>query len=204
MAQKPKEPAAERPSGATLTLHLSRPLSNGAASLTQLLINEPELRHVVLAGRAKGMQEQTIALIAAMAGLPIDVIGRLKMRDAKAITSWFDGLRAAALADDGFVDDADGRTFTLTVPITDNGRVITEIRVREPDLAAGVATEPFKTEGEQMQAMIASLTGLTIPVVAGLRLRDVTRIEAYVTPLLDGTTPNAANGSNSALPIAGA
>jgi len=223
MAQKPKEPAAERPSGETFTLTLSKPIKGDDGRVWETLTAvEPELRHVVAAGmpltvttivngkpavqaaRTRTAQEQTIALVSAITGIPETAVSRMKVRDAKAINGWVDDLRRQAFEAAAPVDDDDGATFALLAPIADGGRVISELHVREPDLAAGVATEPFKTEGEQMRAMIASLTGLTIPVINGLKLRDVTRVEAYVVPLLDGSTPNAGNGSNSALPIAGA
>lgn len=78
------------------------------------------------------------------------------------------------------VDMSTPRTFRLVVPVPLDEGEIGEITLDEPDLETAVVSGQFKTEGEQLAAMIAHLAGLTIPIAMRLTLRDVREMESYI------------------------
>jgi hypothetical protein len=183
MMAKKHDAAAQSPAALTYTLQLAKPITDGDRRLDALTVVEPEVRHFVHASRKASPQETTIALIAQIAGISEDAAGRLKTRDARAVQKWIEGLRKFEPIE-ADVDEDDGRTFTLLSPLDGPPRV-ERLTLREPDLASGVAVEKFKTEAEQSAALIASLSGQTIPQIMRLKLRDMARVEAWLYPLLD-------------------
>jgi hypothetical protein len=198
MARKP-DGAPAQSAALTTTIALTRPLRMADAEITELKLVEPELRHFVASGRRASANEQTAALIAALSGISEEAAVRLKLRDAKRIQRWFEELRRDALAPGGpgasDEDVDDGRRFVLVAPIASGGdNIMSTLTLREPDLGSGVAVEKFKSEMEQTAALLAALSGLTIPAVMGLRLRDLARMEAWVYPLLDAPASTAAGG----------
>ncbi|MGE8942710.1 phage tail assembly protein [Leptospira interrogans] len=168
------------------TIPLSRPLSDGSNSWTELTVHEPELGDRIRAERKGAGMEAAVELLAILTGLPSSAARKMKTRDARAIHAWLDSLMpdGEPVAD---VDDAESRTFDLLVPLEVDGRPMTQITVREPDLEAGIAVEKLKGRHEQTAASIAVLSGLTIPVVRKMVMRDVARIEAWLLPFVDDT-----------------
>lgn len=179
MAKKPEAPV---PAPVTFTLALTKPITKDGARIDSLVLEEPELRHFVVAARKGSGQASTIALIAQISGLTEDEATRIKTRDARAIEKWMRDLRASV--SDGDADIDDGRRFVLLSPLEGPPR-LEAMTLREPDLGSGVAVEKFKTEAEQSAALLAALSDTTIPTVNRLKLRDLARMEAWVFPLLD-------------------
>lgn len=171
----------------TKTFVLRRPIpGQNGKPISEITVEEPRLGHAVVAGRKTGANQQTIALLSAVSGVPEDSIKKLKTVDALRINVWLKTLEGTnEVVEDPATGDV---TLPLTVPIRDGNKLITEITLREPDLEAGIAVEKMVTQHEQLAATIASLSGLTIPTVNQLRLRDVAAVEAWLGPLGDELT----------------
>lgn len=186
MATK-KTPAAGPAGDGTLqrsfTLQRAIPDASGAP-VTEINLVEPELHHFIKAGRKSTLTEQTITLLAQLSGLPEESIKRLKTPDARRIQAWLTALRATSKAHASVQADGDTRAFPLSVPLVDGAKVIETLTLREPDLESAIAIERFKTEPEQTAAMIAALSGYTIPLVSHLKARDVGAIEEWLIPFV--------------------
>lgn len=188
---KAKEAAAPQTADNIIVLtkefSLHRPIPDADGKPVVLVtVEEPRLGHAVVAGRKKGANQQTIALLSQVMGLPEDSVKKMKIVDATRINAWLksinDGHKVKEDASTGEV------TLTLLTPIRDGNKKITEITLREPDLEAGIAVEKWETQHEQLAATIASLSGLTIPIVNQLRFRDLAAIEGWLAPLGDELT----------------
>lgn len=173
--------------GETMKLKLAVPVEDKGVVIGEVTVQEPELRHQIAAERTSSQTEQAIRLISQLTGLPESVARRLKFRDAARIRGWVGGLMDSIepLDCDPLLEGGP-KTFQLLVPI-DGGKPINEITIQEPDIEAGIAVEKFKHQHEQDAAMIAALSGLTIPVVSRLKMRDVARIKAWLLPFVTDT-----------------
>jgi hypothetical protein len=169
---------------ATTTITLAAPITDAAGKqIKSLDVREQLLRDRIEAERSKTASATMRAaqVIASMAGIPADLALTLKTRDAAKIVAW---PRTLEQRDDEFDRDAGKHRFELLVPIATDGADITELTIREPDLAASVAAEKFSNEGEALAAMIAVLGDTTIPIATRLAVRDVERIEAWLLPFM--------------------
>lgn len=176
-----------------LTLTLSRPIADDAGqSWSALTFVEPDLGSQMAAERETTSEvSQVTRLFSELSGVPENAIAKLKTRDAHKINAWL-----ASLGDDDAAIaptvEGDRHTFTLLCPIVLDGQEpIKTIALREPDLAAGIAVERFKRRHEIQAATIAALSGLTIPVVSRLKMRDAGRIEAWLIPFVADTDSTA-------------
>lgn len=176
------------------TFVLSRPLkSQAGAIIRQITVTEPEQHHVVAAERAhpSSETEQSVHMLAALTGLHRDQVLGMSIPDAQRIQRWMERI----MADAGHGDpparfDEDYRTFVLCAPVETDRVPLTEVTVRPPDLASSIVAEKFKSESERLAAMIAELTGLTIPLVLRMKRRDIARIERWLTPFVVGSFSN--------------
>ncbi len=102
------------------------------------------------------------------------------------------------------------RAFVLQVPVAGAGPApLTSITVREPDLEAGIAVErSSETAAGATAAMIAALSGQSIPTVMRLAQRDVSRIERWLDFFSSAgepsPAPTPAEIASPAVPAAGA
>jgi len=107
----------------------------------RLTVVEPELHHEIKMQKAGGGSSGGIALLALLAGVPAEVIPRLKTRDAAPINAWLASLRAPVDGDP--VADVEGgeasATFQLLAPIVVGEKMISSVTLAEPTLAAGIA-----------------------------------------------------------------
>ncbi|OYW56771.1 MAG: hypothetical protein B7Y80_01430 [Hyphomicrobium sp. 32-62-53] len=180
-------------------LAVAVPMADGSL-LKSLEIEEPELRHRIAAQRERRATEsETFArYVAILAGIPEEAAQKIKHRDARKIKAFVDDLKGrgvgadleaerAALEASGGVPPmlASSRTFTLLVPVATDGAPLTEITVEEPDIAAGIAVEKFKTEAEQSAALIATCSGQVIPLISRMKECDVLRIERWLNFFLN-------------------
>lgn len=179
----------ERSAG-TLTFELSRPVADEAGKVyTEITVEEPSLADFIQADRKSASPAEKGIVIIAIAGhLPIEAVKRMKLPDANRIKRWLERLRDKAAGEGHDEPTDDGRVFELITPIQNGTQTVSRVTLIEPDLGSGVAVEKFKSEHEQTAALIATLSGLTIPVVHQLRLRDIARMEAWFYPFLDDTT----------------
>lgn len=170
--------------GAHGVIELASPIKDTSGKqIKKLNVRELFLRDRAAAQRKhpSSPTQQTVHLLATQTDLDADTVMRLKTRDARKLKQWASAL---ATADDHIEADASEHTFELLVPVLTDSDPITEIRVREPDLGAAIASEKLEHEAEQIAAMIASLSDQTIQIVMRMADRDVDRIEAYLTPFL--------------------
>lgn len=173
--------------GLVRTFRLKVPVADKTGRVhTSLTIVEPEQHHYALMQREGGGTKGSIAMIAALAKVPVDVIEGLRQRDHNPIKSWIEGLLDDVSAGDPKADpDAMGdQTWTcvLRASIPTDGAPVTSVTVREPNVGSGIATEKMKTEADQTAALIAQLTGHVIPVIMRMKRRDVVRIERWIAP----------------------
>jgi len=202
MAKKPATVPGTARQYLTQTFVLSRPIrSAGGQEWSELTVAEAELRHMAAADRKKtaGRNARLVDLIAELTGVPADAVTRLKQRDANAIDLWLEEMRDAAVAADALADMAAGiedttqevsRTFDLLAPIATAGQPLTSITVTEPDLATGVAIEAMQTEAERTAALIAATSGLVIPTVMRMSMRDVARLNRWYDGFFVAGTPS--------------
>ncbi|KAB2942942.1 MAG: phage tail assembly protein [Hyphomicrobium sp.] len=199
--------------GLSKTFSLAVPIHDDAGKTwTQITLIEPELRHRVLVQRAKSanLAEQTARMLSVLSDVPETAIRRMKQRDARACNRWIEeivrsGIEADVLAEaSGDVDNpfSDPRTFDLMAPVATDAQVLTTIMVREPDIETGIAIERMDLEGEKTAALIAACSGLVIPLVMRLRLRDVARLERYFDFFFEdgATAPPDRASANGATP----
>lgn len=174
--------------GETMTFVLAVPVEDKDQVIDTVTVIEPELRHHIEAERAAGQAESAVKLIARMTGLSEAAARKMKFRDANSIKKWVAGLidGVEPLDCDPLVEGGP-KEFKLIVPIADGAKVITSVTIQEPDIESGIAIEKFKKQHEQDAAMIAVLSGLTIPVVSKLKMRDVSRIKAWLLPFVSAT-----------------
>jgi hypothetical protein len=111
-------------------------------------------------------------------------------RARKRIEASDEVARRAALASP-FVPPLDPtRTFDLYGPVETNDGKVARVTLREPDLESAVAVERMnETSAQATAAMIASLSGLTIPVVMRMKQRDVVRMERWLDFFSDAGSP---------------
>lgn len=88
--------------------------------------------------------------------------------------------------------------FTLTLAAPVQGQA--SITVKAPSLGAAVGLAKFKSEAEQTAAMIAKLSGWTIPQVNRLRMTDVAAIEDYLAPFSKPGARKRATPGATAMP----
>jgi hypothetical protein len=210
MARKPTVTAAVPPP-LTKTFRLAVTIRDDKGQeYRELTLVEPELQHRVKVQRSRTATEteRTIGLIAALAGVPEAAVRRLKTRDAFRIKSWIDEIAASGVMLDMAAEKEGGvtpedeldseRTFSLMAPIETNAAPILHLTVREPDLEAGIAVERMDTVGEQTAALIASCSGQIIPVVMRMKLRDVARVERWLSFFSLAGEPPAEEASTDA------
>ena len=194
-AAPPAPPAPPSREPERLTLKLSRPIkADDGRTWSEITIVEPELSHHIEADRKASGMERAIAIYATISGIPEDAIRRLKTIDAKAIQRWINGLRGGEPP----VDNGGVWTFSLAFPIEVDGQPVAQISLREPDLEAGIALEKFNGKpNAQIAASIAALSGLTIPIVRRMKMRDVAQFEAWLYPFVADTTSETSPGAMS-------
>lgn len=89
------------------------------------------------------------------------------------------------------VETAGTRVVKLDYPLQDGNRSVTEIAIGRPKVRDVIAAQKFKTPAEQMLAMVASMSGLTLPVLLELDVSDFTKLEVQLAPLVSGISPSA-------------
>lgn len=179
----------------TETFTLVRPIVHQGQTWTEMTLEEPQLLHMIKAEKEPTSTEFSISLITQLSSIPPAVARKLKLRDLRAVERWVGTLRntKATLVS---ADDATGEaTFGLIRPLPTNTAPIATITLHEPDLEASVAVEKFKKQYEQTAAMIASISGITIPVVSRLALRDLAVIEGWLLPFVDDARSTGAAGA---------
>jgi len=193
MAKKPTTAAGAAGSHTTAlskTFKLAVPIRDDSGKVwSEITIAEPELRHRVHVQRQKtaSLAEQTARMLSALSEVPEAAIRRMKQRDARSCNRWIEavvrsGIEADLLAEAaGEIADpfSDPRTFELMAHVPTDGAPVTSVTVREPDIETGIAVERMELEGEKTAALIAACSGLVIPVVMRMRLRDVARLERW-------------------------
>lgn len=186
-----KKQRATAPAVTKYTYTLKSPITIDGETLTEVSLCEPELRHRIASQRSNSGSEieRFIVYVAALSGLPESTVRRLKHRDGKGIRELISQVSLRGVRADLMQEAADGnglsvpqggrKTFDLLVPIPTDGDPLRSIDVEEPDVAAGLAVEKFKTEGEQVAALIATMSGQIIPLITRMRECDVKRIERW-------------------------
>lgn len=152
----------------------------------KLTVTEPEQHHYVEMQRAGRGVAASFVLISALTGVPVSAIQQLRHRDHNPIKGWVEEIVSPPQGDDPVADpDAAGEQTwecDLAAGIPTNGPPVKRVTVREPTIGSGIACEKMKTEAEQTAALIAQITGLTVPVVMRMKRRDVVRIERWIAP----------------------
>lgn len=191
-----KQDAAAVPPAVTkhaLELSVAIPMPDGSYT-TKIEIQEPELRHRIAAQKERRPTEsETFArYISVVCSIPEESAKKIKHRDARRIKVLLDDIKSRGVLADIAKEEEDRqsdgvdlpqesrRTFVLIHPVPTEGAPLTEVTVEEPDLAAGIAVEKFKTDAEQSAALIASCSGLVIPLVSRMKECDVVRIERWL------------------------
>jgi hypothetical protein len=170
--------------------------------VTALAVREPLLGDYIWAektvdkGQTKilGNTEASIRLWSRISGLHIDDARKLKLRDAGKIKRWLETMDPPAQAriavDDDMADlveapelePLDGSFVDLVSPICD-GR-IAALPLSEPDIGLGNILEKLKGAHTIEAAIYSIMSGLTVPDVAKLCLRDLVAVRARVLPFL--------------------
>lgn len=186
----PAAPAVA-PAALSHTFALARPVNGkDGQPLAALTVAEPEQRHIVNAEREHAGSEaaQAVHMLAALTGLPRESVLAMSIADAQRIQRWMGQVMAEAIAIDAPADPSEGaRTFGLVAPIETDAVPVASVTVRAPDLAASIVVEKFKGDGQRLAAMIAELSGLSLPVVLRMKRRDVARIERWLAPFVTGS-----------------
>lgn len=193
------ESAPEPKALPAITIDLSRPISDDAGmTWTEVTVSEPELGQMMTAERDTISDvTEAMRLFAEVSGLPEIAIGRLKTKDAMAIRKAVDSFEKHASKVDARID-GDRHTLTLDAPIELPGQPpISQITLREPDMAVGVIVEKIKKMRARQAAMIAELSGLKIPVLRHLKARDIARIEAWLGPFVSDDASTEEDGETS-------
>ncbi len=155
-------------------------------SYDKLTVHEPEQHHYVEMQRAGRGVAASFVLIAALTSVPASAIAQLRHRDHNPIKAWIEEIVSPPQAGDPVADPeaAGEQTWQcdLLAAIPTNAAPVTRVTVCEPTIGSGIACEKMKTEAEQTAALIAQITGLTIPVVMRMKRRDVVRIERWIAP----------------------
>lgn len=184
MAKPVQSPPASAPTPILKrTFTLSRPIfDEKGTTWTELTLVEPELQHQVKAQRGKTSThtEQVAGFFAALSGVPEAAIRKLKTRDAHRMKAWVDTLSADGPEDAEPSLHESERRFELVCPIITDNMPLTALTVREPDLECAIAVERMATQAERTAALIASLSGVTIPIIMRMKMRDVVRIESWL------------------------
>lgn len=175
--------APSGPQPATVTIALTRPIVSGGKSIPSLTLTEPTL--AVLADAERNDPDALAAIIAAFTSLPVDALDTLKVADVRAINAWIAGLRKLVPAP--VTDPISGdTTFQLYRPLTDNGKAITSLTLREPDLASiSVAAKLPKNAAHLAMIAVAShLAGVTVPALQQMLYRDGSTLTGWLDPFL--------------------
>ena len=69
-----------------ITIDLKRPIETGDGALRQLVFDEPDLGLCIKVEETKSANDQTLTLLAGMAGVPVEVFLRMKEGDFRAVT----------------------------------------------------------------------------------------------------------------------
>lgn len=179
----------------SVTIKLGRPITDGQTTWTELTITPPTLGHHMASEQNGVGMSQVVSLYASLAAVPVEAMKGLKTVDARKLEKAIEKLNSGKDAPAPVPHDVDGATFKLLTPIdAGGGRMLGSITLREPDLAAGIAIEKFQRDHEQTAASIAVLSGLTMPVVAALAMRDVRRIEAWLLPFVNDSNSSISDG----------
>lgn len=193
----------------TVTITLARPIVDKGKPVATLTLPPLTLAHKIASERASAGAAQSVALIAALAGVSEDAVRTLVLRDLRAIERAMrvplDTARLPTTEPNAF-----GMSVTLSHPIaTDAGAKVERLAIREPDVEASIAVEAVARNdtrngrvvplnpSEQTAAMIATLTGLTIPEIGRLRMVDVAAIEGWLLPFVIDTSLSEADGETS-------
>lgn len=179
-----KKPGAAAPEAVGLSriFMLRRPIVDQGVTVAEITLVEPELRHLTIAERKPSGGEEALSLISQLSGVSEAALRGLKLQDMRAIQRWIDGLRVESTAT--HVEQDEGAIFTLSVPLPTATGSIDKLRLREPDVECSIAVEKFKKPREQTAAMLAALADLTIPIVSRIKVRDLSLIEAWLTPFV--------------------
>lgn len=189
---------AATPGPLATTITLAVPVVDKGKTVDALTITEPVLSQYMYANRVKSRTEQTIRMISQISGIGEDAVRKLRTRDALRVQRWLQSIEAADIDEQAQPElsvGAESKTFDLLVPLADGAATITKLTLREPDLAAGIEVERFKTPGEQTAAMIAMLSDTVVPLVSKLVMRDVRRMEAWIVPFVDDSGSTEAAGA---------
>jgi hypothetical protein len=149
-------------------------------------------------GKLVGATDEKIRLWARIANADIDDMRLLKLRDAAKIRTWLATLdppiKRLPVTDDAIADLVepeaepeplgDHSTVPLLMPIMDGNTVISALPLREPDVGLGVIVEKLKGQYMIEASVLATLSGLTIPVVQQLKLRDLVAVRTRLDPFL--------------------
>jgi hypothetical protein len=203
---KPTTVVVTNPDGSR-TVTLARQIATkGGARIETLTLVPMELRHSMMSETQRGGAAQAAALIAALAGIADADARRLSLQDLRAI----EAAPATAARLPTLTPTGEGVAVTLAHPITiDGGAKVERLQLRVPDIEASIAVEAVarneRRDGvlvplnpaEQTAAMLATLTGFTIPDVARLRMIDVAAIEAWLLPFVNASSSKAEAGATS-------
>lgn len=75
--------------------------------------------------------------------------------------------------------------FTLTRPIEQDGKTISEITLdRPPNVGDLVAGDAFTGNVKRTAAILASMTGVTLPAIMRMSSRDFVAIGSVLSPML--------------------
>ena len=76
------------------------------------------------------------------------------------------------------------KTITLSAPVEANGQQITALTFREATVGDLMAGSNFKDEMSQTIAVLASISGVSVPTFKQIKARDLKRIMSEVGDLL--------------------
>lgn len=83
------------------------------------------------------------------------------------------------------IDNLEGsRTFKLICPVLYEGQTTANITATEPTIDAMMSATKYKLDIESRIAMVAGVTGQTIPVINRMTQRDFVRVEAWTAPFV--------------------
>ena len=180
-----------------------------AVTLTEPLFHQQVAAHKEAVAKEISFFEVFVPMVS---NLPRDAACSLKLRDAGKIQKWFksindDAVRGAGLSvqNPGDEEDTDPfamgsvstdagpasgpddmlageREFTLLVPVVINGRTVTKMTAREPDLGASMKAAKFKGDYERTAALLSAITGEDLPVIGRMAVRDTEVMEAWMAP----------------------
>lgn len=92
-------------------------------------------------------------------------------------------------------DAGETMTFKLAVPLKYEGKVFSEITLREPEVGDVISAEKFSGQAEQTVALFAAMSGLPIGAIRSMKIRDFRRIERWAAPFIGASSSEAEDGA---------